>query len=212
MPKYLESGFDQTLVMSPRKGSVIANEGACHNFSLHWLRMIIGNPRERASVRMDTMRTKAGGVNIVLQQAFGSRWDSDPNDCEKADAMVLRLRGLEEQKMLINYEPFSHSRLVNETITRGPCGCIYSFWFTGSVQGASGGAHSVALYRSASEKKEGFYSFFDPNFGEFQILPENFSTWFTDFRKEYGPFTDHMLRSVIVVGKDDVGSGKIKKF
>ncbi|MGI9274844.1 MAG: YopT-type cysteine protease domain-containing protein [Endozoicomonas sp.] len=202
MVKFLESGFDQTLTMSSRTGSHIADMGACHNFSLHWLRMILEKPRQRASERMDVLHKNAGGINIVLQQAFVSRWSSDAADCEHADAMILRLRGLEAKSAVINYEAFSQSRLRSETITRGGCGFVYSFWFSGSVQGASGGAHSIALYRTSSEKKEGFYSIFDPNFGEFMILPGKFSSWFTDFRKLYGPFTAHMLRPIYVVDKD----------
>lgn len=205
MVKNIVARFDQSTVMSSRKGSVVANEGAFHNFSLNWLRMILDDPARKAKERMEAMKQKAGGVNIVLQMAFGIRWDSDPSDIEHADAMVLCLRGLEAKSPLINLEPFSHSRLINETAASGPCGCVYSFWFKGAVQGASGGAHSVALYRTAGSKTEGHYSFFDPNFGEYKVHVRKFSDWFRAFRKYYGPFTDHLLRPIVVVGEDAAG-------
>ena len=202
MVKFLEAGFDQSNTMSPRVGSTIANEGACHNFSLHWLRMILGDTRKRPSERMDELHKNKGGVNIVLQRAFTTRWAADVGDFENADAMIMRLRGLDAKSATIPYGVFSKSQLKKTTLTNGGCGYVYSFWFSGSVQGASGGAHSIAMYRSSSDKSSGFYHVFDPNFGEFMILPDNFVRWFSSFSKEYGPFNYHMLRQVTVVDKD----------
>ena len=181
MLKYLQETFEQIVVMAPRQGSKAAQEGACHNFSLHWLRLVMEAPRQLARERMNALKKKDGGLNLLFQKVFVERWESDPSTASNADTLVLRLRGMEADKPVIDFEAFSQNRLEKILENPGTGGGVYSFWFKGSVPGAASGAHSIAFYRSGTpggSKTEGFIYCFDPNFGEFMILQSDFKNGF----------------------------------
>ena len=65
----------------------------------------------------------------------------------------------------------------------------------------------MALYRT-SIGADGFIYVFDPNVGEFHVVPEDFSAFWWEFiAGRYGPTHTSLLRSVIICDKDHLSGG-----
>jgi hypothetical protein len=75
-------------------------------------------------------------------------------------------------------------------------GFIYSFWFTGSVVGAEGGAHTIAFYANKAGGST-VVNLFDPNFGEFLVTIAEFSLLMGELMTRYGPGKNQILRSAV---------------
>jgi hypothetical protein len=184
--------FEQVKVMGPRVGrNKAAVEGACHNFSLAWIAAIMGNPGGSASDRMAALAKNSGGANPVLQKVFGDRWALEGAD--GADELITQVHGL------LTKDVFAYKRYIANEILPGlenavGKGCLYSFWFSGGVVGAEGGAHSVAFYPNKHGGQLAIH-FFDPNFGEFLITGNEFASFWGILTAKYGPMRHHWMRS-----------------
>lgn len=183
--------FSQVGVMSSRVGkNKAATEGACHNFSLQWIADIIKNPNGAAKDRIANLSKNAGGANPILQKVFGEKWGGE--GAEGADTLITQIHGLSTKNI------FAYKSYFEGEILPGLSGCIglgalYSFWFSGSVVGAEGGAHSVAFYCTTHGGQLTIH-FFDPNFGEFLIQANEFLDFWHILTGKYGPLTNHWMR------------------
>src|SRR5215470_14132837 len=91
--KSLLAPFEQVKVMGPRVGvNKAAVTGACHNFSLSWISLVLNNPLGSAKDRMTALSANSGGANLVLQKTFGDRWDLEGS--VGADDMMCQLNGV----------------------------------------------------------------------------------------------------------------------
>jgi hypothetical protein len=191
--QYKIAAFEQVVVMGPRVGrNAAAVEGACHNFSLHWLSMILTDPGSPADSRMAVLSKNAGGANPVLQKVFGDRWDLE--GMRDSDQMICQIHGLVTHDE-VPFSGYGAAALAAPLFQNVGKGGIYSFWFIGGVVGASGGAHSVAFYTNQMNQ-ETVLHFFDPNFGEFLLTAGEFGPFWDELTGRYGPMRRHMLRSV----------------
>ncbi|MFK0572340.1 YopT-type cysteine protease domain-containing protein [Endozoicomonas sp.] len=199
--KYMEAYFSQCEVMYGRVGrNSVAELGACHNFSLHWLRLILSDRRMLPKARMSKMKKNSGGANLLMQYVYGLRFS--PNELIESDKMLLRLRGLKALNPTIGYSSYYWDDLFSHICwTKG--GFVYSFWFESrnKVSGAESDAHSIAFYRT-SVGLEGFIIVYDPNFGEFHVIPEDFPSFWRELASVYGSFHSHLLREIEIDGKD----------
>ncbi len=194
MPSFDEvklASFEQVTVMGPRAGTnKAAVEGACHNFSLAWIADVIRNPGGSASDRMASLAKNSGGVNPVLQKVFGDRWRLEGAD--GADELITQIHGLITTDVF-SYKIYSEMEILPGLRNGVGDGFVYSFWFTGGVVGAEGGAHSVAFYANKHGGKLAVH-FFDPNFGEFLFTEDEFNGFWNTLTGKYGPLTNHWMR------------------
>ncbi len=194
MPSFDEmkiAAFQQVSVMGPRVGrNKAAVEGACHNFSLEWIANIARNPEGSASDRMAALAKKSGGANPVLQKMFGDRWKRE--GAGGADELITQIHGL-STKDVFGYKFYSASEILPGLRNGVGQGFLYSFWFSGGVVGAEGGAHSVAFYCTRHGGKLALH-FFDPNFGEFLCNEDEFTGFWNALTGKYGPITNHWMR------------------
>ena len=202
--KYKEACFFQKDVIAGRKdrNPLAATQGACHAFSIHWLRLVLSNSRGLPRDRMAEIRRDCGGVNLLMQNVYESRYS--PCECCESDQMLLRLRGLTSLPAI---SCPNHINLFSEIYwTNGAF--LYSFGYYHSFPGSSQeDGHSMALYRT-SIGADGFIYVFDPNVGEFHVVPEDFSAFWWEFiAGRYGPTHTSLLRSVIICDKDHLSGG-----
>jgi len=185
------ASFTQVGVMGPRVGrNKAAVEGACHNFSLSWIADIARNPSGSASERMAGLGKRAGGANPVLQKMFGDRWSSE--GATGADTLITQIHGL-ITKDVFGYKQYNANEILSGLRDNVGKGCLYSFWFSGGVVGAEGGAHSVAFYPGKHGGKVAIH-FFDPNFGEFLFNEDEFNGFWGTLTNQYGPMRHHWMR------------------
>lgn len=185
------ASFSQVTVMGSRVGkNKAATEGACHNFSLQWIADILGNPGGSAKDRMSKLAKNSGGANPVLQKMFGDRWGLE--GAEGADTLITQIHGL-ATKNIFAYKTYFQGEMLPGLNGCVGLGALYSFWFTGSVVGAEGGAHSVAFYSNRHGGKLVIH-FFDPNFGEFLIQGDEFVGFWNILTGMYGPVKHHWMR------------------
>ncbi len=201
--KYMEAYFSQIETMSSRinKNSSAA-KGACHNFSLHWLRLVLSDSREFPRDRLTKIKGKAGGANPLLQYVYNLRFS--PEELTQSDQMILRLRGLKSLDPILGYSTyFLQSLLSNLAWIKGAF--IYSFWFDppNKIPGTESEGHSIAFYRT-SVGIEGFIFVYDPNYGEFHVLPEDFVKFWPGLMANYGSLYAHLLRQIEIDGEDYV--------
>lgn len=200
--------FAQVAAMAALRGrSIAATQGACHNFTIEWLSHMFesggATTDSKAKDRMTKLARNNGAGNPILQKVFGDRWKEGGNSYKIADQMMISIRGLKDAALAFDYRKFIVDDLLANITSPDYSGMIYSFWFKGSVSGASGGAHTIGFFRSVKPHhgkmvaEDEYVSGFDPNFGEYRILETEFKGWFTEFMKSYGGiFTHHMLKSV----------------
>ena len=202
--KYLEARFCQFEVVAGRADSnpaaAATAAGPCMAFSIHWLRLALSNSRELPRDRLAKIKRNNGGINLLMQKVYMDRWS--PSEANEADQMLYRLRGLTRLDPLIPFKNFSCNQLLSTlTSTRG--GFLYEFTFNYHV-GGNLTSHAVAFYRTAVGF-EGFIYLFDSNFGEFHVLPEDFSTfWLLHVAKYYGPPIAHVLVPAEISDKDHI--------
>lgn len=116
--------------------------------------------------------------------------------------MMIMMRGLREVELTFDYSAYDQAALVNAVSAPAGCGMIYSFWFTGSVVGAAGGAHTIGFYRDLRpgggrlNPTSTAISCFDPNFGECEVPEADFTLWHNHMASMYGPMSCHMLKIV----------------
>ena len=202
--KYQEACFSQMDVMAGRtdRNPLAATLGACHAFSLHWLRLVLSNSRELPRDRIAAIKRGCGGVNLLMQNVYTSRFS--PCEYFESDQMLFRLRGLMSLPPMLCV---SDKKLLSQICwTEG--GFLYSFGYYNDVRGSSEeGGHSMAFYRT-SVGADGFIYVYDPNFGEFHVIPEDFPTFWWEFiAGRYGPTHTSLLRPVIISGKDHLSGG-----
>ena len=209
--KYLVAHFSQRDVMSSRvdKNLEAAETGACHCFTLHWLRLVLSESSELPSVRLAKLKKDGGGLNLLLDEVYGRRFDHiDHHEIEESDRMLLRLRGL---KVLCSTLPWGgyDRRSFIENVRRTEGGFIYSYQYKkNSVAPPGGGdsAHTIAFYNSSAS---GLVYAFDPNFGEFHMTPKNLSPfWQMHLALYYGLPYYHTLRQLGVDGRDHVSGDR----
>ena len=200
--KYQEACFSQTVVMSGRidRNPTAAMEGACHAFSIHWLRRVLSKSEESPRDRLAELGRDSGGVNLLMQNVFLMRYI--PSEVLEADRMLFRLRGLTSLRPVIPCGAYSCRRLVS-TLTRKEGGFLYTFRFDQDVcSDVEGFVHSIAFY-CTSVGVEGFVYIYDPNYGEFHVKSEGFATFWQDFIVwKYGAIYGHVLRPVVISDKD----------
>ena len=201
--KYQEACFSQLDVMAGRtdKNPVAAAKGACHAFSIHWLRLVLSNSRELPRDRMAEIKRDCGGVNLLMQNVYFSRFS--PHDPIEADQMLFRLRGLTSLPPVIRFGPYSCKELFSNIVSKKG-GYIYTFSRDFKDCEVDQIVHTIAFYRT-SVGFEGFIYVYDPNRGEFHVLPEDFSTFWSEFVAEYSFISGHLLRQVVVSDKDNLG-------
>jgi hypothetical protein len=205
MAWHLLANFSQIGVISSLAGhSAAATQGACHNFAINWISLMNEDPTataEKSRKRMTQLSKGKGGGNPVLQAAYSRRWKA--GDYQKADEMMIAIRGLQEKGMAIDYSAFNLPKF-KEAVSTSPeySGIIYSFWFAGSVVGASGGGHSIGFYRELIARrglliKDTDYTIcFDPNFGEMYIPDAEFNSFYGWIVSAYGAFQLQMAKGV----------------
>jgi hypothetical protein len=192
------ASFTQVTVMGPRVGrNKAAVEGACHNFSLAWIADIISDPQGPANDRMGRLAKNAGGSNPVLQKMFGDRWGRE--GAQDADELITQIHGL-VTKDVFGYKAYNMNEVLHGLRNGVGQGFLYSFWFSGGVVGASGGAHSTAFYATRHGGKPAIH-FFDPNFGEFLFQEDEFLGFWNSLTKKYGPLQYHWMRGCTATKK-----------
>ncbi len=185
------ASFAQVTVMGPRVGkNKAAIEGACHNFSLAWIADIIRDPQGSAGDRMNRLAKNAGGANPVMQKMFGDRWKLE--GAKGADELITQIHGL-LTKDVFAYKQYNINEILPGLRNGIGQGFLYSFWFSGGVVGASGGAHSTAFYATKHGGKLTIH-FFDPNFGEFLFQEDEFLGFWNTLTGKYGPMQNHWMR------------------
>ncbi|HQT85967.1 MAG: hypothetical protein B7Z58_11895 [Acidiphilium sp. 37-64-53] len=192
------AGFSQVNVM---KGSAnqAATAGACHNFSLEWLAAMYADARPaNAAARMRALGKNKGGAAMVTQTVFSNEWSRQ--SAAAADKGVAAWRGLQFVRDIIPYAAYTEASFLAGLNGTDVAGLIYSFWFTGSVAGAGGGAHTIAFFRKmktgrgTTGKADNQVFAFDPNFGECLIVEGGLPAWVTDMLSQYGPCNAHWMR------------------
>jgi hypothetical protein len=202
MDEYRTASFEQVTVMGPRVGkNKAAVEGACHNFSLNWISLILNDPLGSSKDRMVKLSANSGGANPVLQKVFGDRWGLE--GASGADDMMCQINGLTTQDVFA-YKVYDKGELSRGLLQGSGLGFVYSFWFAGGRIGAEGGAHSVAFYTVIYGSGNAIH-FFDPNFGEFVFNATEFDAFWTELTGMYGPLKNHWLRSAKASAKVMLG-------
>lgn len=204
--------FNQSTVMSSTTSTGFqhinkaANTGACHNFTIEWISLMDEDKGEVSDLlarnRMAKLSKRGGAGNPILQKIFGERWAE--GDYEIADEGIIRWRRLKQiSPIAIAYKTYVEAELIDKIQAPSGSGFIYSFWFPGSVPGATGGAHTIGFYRTLVGKRgrlmpvNKYISAFDPNYGEYQIDEDYFSIWLARLKRNYGgAFNHHMLKFV----------------
>ena len=201
---YLVARFSQLDVMSSRIDSnpEAAQLGACHCFSLHWLRRVLSNSSELPSVRLAKIKRDGGGLNPLLNDVYCRHLDhTNDYEFEESDRMILRLRGLKVLCLTIPWGGYDRSRLIGD-VCRTEGGFVYTYFYE-TYQGEQGAGHSIAFYSSSAS--DGLIYAFDSNFGEFHMTPQKLSPfWQVHLALNYGPAHHHMLRQVGVADRDHV--------
>ena len=202
--KYQEACFSQMDVMAGRtdRNPLAATRGGCHAFSIHWLRLVLTNARGLPRDRMAKIRRDCGGVNLLMQNVYASRFS--PCEYFESDQMLLRLRGL------MSLPPIfcpGYQQLLSQICWREG-GFLCSFTYHYDLRGFSEeSGHSMALYRT-SVGADGFIYVYDPNVGEFHVIPEDFPAFWWEFiTGRYGPAQASLLRPVIISDKDHLSVG-----
>ena len=133
---------------------------------------------------------------------FNSRWAEGGSSYKVADQMMIMMRGLSEAGLPIDYSAFNRGRLLENVKKPREAGMVYSFWFTGSVVGAAGGAHTIGFFRSLTGRggkmvsTDGQVVAYDPNFGEYRMDVREFNYWFNKLMAMYGPVQYQMMKFV----------------
>jgi hypothetical protein len=193
----LVAPFSQVGVMAG-SANAAATQGACHNFSLQWIAaMYADSTPANADKRMTALSKGKGGAAMVTQTIFGNEWTRQ--SAEAADKGVAAWRGLQFVEDVLPYEGYTQAQFLDGLNTTSIAGVIYSFWFSGSVVGASGGAHTIAFFRKMKTGRLGkadnqIYSF-DPNFGECLSVEGAMGSWITTLLGNYGPCQHHWMRA-----------------
>ena len=202
--KYQVACFSQMNVMSSRtEGNPdAASGGACHCFSIHWLRLVLSDSGELPKDRLAKIKRGGGGLNLLMNNIYRIRYD--PREMVESDQMIFRFRGLQPLRPTIHHSGYSFRTLLTNIVWKEG-GFIYTFTYgDGSLDAKDDIVpHSMAIYRT-SVGVEGFVYVFDPNYGEFHVIPEEFSTFWQGLLVKYGFPRAHILREVVVSGKDNV--------
>ena len=201
---YLVADFSQFDVMSDRidKNPNAAQMGACHCFSLHWLRRVLSDSSELPSARLAKIKMDGGGLNLLLNDVYNRHLvHLELQQFEEADRMMLRLRGLKTLCLTIPWVGYRRSSLIrNVRSTEG--GFVYTYQYD-SLRDGRGLAHSVAFYSSSAS--DGLIYAFDSNLGEFHMMPEDLSPfWRMHLELYYGLPCYHMLKQIGVDDRDHV--------
>jgi hypothetical protein len=180
-----------------------ALQGACHNFTIEWISLMFADGEvsdAKANNRMQQLSKRLGGGNAVLQKVFAEVWEENPSVYKFADKQMIAIRGLEEAKLIFDYEVYDQKKLVQAVRNPDYSGFLYSFWFPGTVAGATD-AHTIGFFRPMVAKggkllpTNEFISAFDPNFGEYLIPELEFNYWFNKLKAVYlGVINHHMLK------------------
>ena len=202
---YLVARFSQLGVTSGRidRNPVAAQMGACHCFSLHWLRRVLSDSSELPSDRVAKIERDGGGLNLLLNDVYNRHLSQiELQQYEEADRMMLRLRGLKILCLRIPWVSYDHSSFI-----RNVCSVEGGFVYTyqhGVHQNGRGAAHSIAFYNSSASG--GLIYVFDPNLGEFHMTSENLSPfWLVHLALYYnGLPSHHMLKQIGVDDRDHV--------
>lgn len=195
---HLKAEFSQVAVMSGATNAA-ATAGACHNFSLEWIAAMYkkADP-DGAGGRMAALRKQKGGAAMVTQKIFVNEWTRQ--SAEIADKGVAAWRGLQFAGDRVPYSNYSKESFLQGINTTDIAGLIYSFWFSGSVPGAAGGAHTIAFFRQmatrrgSTAKADNRIFAFDPNFGEFLMVEGQLPAWIDDLFGNYGPCNAQWMR------------------
>jgi hypothetical protein len=196
--------FSQVSVMSGATNAA-ATAGACHNFSLEWLAAMYADASPgNAAARMTALSKNKGGAAMVTQMVFGNEWSRQ--SAEAADKGVAAWRGLEFDHDIISYSAYTQAEFLRGLNSTDVSGVIFSFWFSGSVVGAGGGAHTIAFFRSmktgrgVTGKADNQVFSFDPNFGECLSVEGNMPAWIDDMLSNYGPCNFQWMRGFKKIG------------
>lgn len=199
------SPFNQSTAMAPHAGhSVAATDGACHNFTIEWLRLMLtgsGPATTSAASRMASLGASAGGASAILQKTYSEVFEEPGGQFERADRAMIALRGLREERLVVNYRNFDQAELTGAILSPEYAGFIYSFWYT-AVPPAAGGGHTIGFFREVTPRRGRYQPVgtdihaFDPNFGEYLIPEAELVNWFSTYQACYGTFNQHMLKSV----------------
>lgn len=192
------AAFSQVSVMSGATNAA-ATQGACHNFSLQWIAaMYADSDPANAASRMAALAKNKGGAAMVTQKIFGNEWTRQ--SAEAADKGVAAWRGLEFTSDLVAYSAYTEANFLQGINATDVAGIIYSFWFSGSVPGAGGGAHTIAFFRKiktargTSGKADNQVFSFDPNFGECLSVEGSMQAWIQRLLSNYGPCNYQWMR------------------
>ena len=204
---YLVAHFSQFDVMSDRidKNPEAAQTGACHCLALHWLRLVLSNSSESPSDRLAKIKRGGGGLNLLLNDVYCRHLGHiDGCEMENSDQMMMRLRGL---KALPATTSWSKYELIGNIHSRWGGSHIYHYIVgNDGRQGGDRSAHSVAFCSSSASA--GLIYFFDPNMGEFHMMPKELPPfWQMHQALHYGLPYWHMVRQVEIDGGDNVGGG-----
>ena len=124
--KYQVACFSQMDVMSSRiEGNPDAVlGGACHCFSIHWLRLVLSDSGELPKDRLAKIKRSGGGLNLLMNNIYRVRYD--PREMIESDQMLFRLRGLKPLCPTIDISGYSFRTLLTNIVWREG-GFIYSF-------------------------------------------------------------------------------------
>ena len=112
--KYQVACFSQMDVMSSRiEGNPDAVlGGACHCFSIHWLRLVLSDSGELPKDRLAKIKRSGGGLNLLMNNIYRVRYD--PREMIESDQMLFRLRGLKPLCPTIDISGYSFSQFCRE--------------------------------------------------------------------------------------------------
>ncbi|WBA83665.1 hypothetical protein [Endozoicomonas sp. GU-1] len=198
--------FSQGNILSSRAaGNSKSAGGACHAFSLHWLRLVLTSVSSQLmpGQRMAELNKNRGGSNPLLQYALQTRYE--PEELMVFDQMLMRLRGLKyTERVQVRYSPYCMITLFNRLSFEAGA-YFYGFWYRQYPGAQQLYGHATAFYRTQrTAGHSGHILFYDPNLGEFYVLPSKFFPFWLGHAAKYGCIEHHILRSVEIDGKDSV--------
>ncbi len=182
---YRMAPFDQSTYLNAGRNPSSAG-GACHLFALKWLSEIVHDKSTGSQARVDALIRYAAEVKM-LYKAFSTRWGEGEAGADDGVANLLKL----SIDGIVEYHTIALLAAAAREEHRK--GYVYTFRF------ASGGAHSIGVYRSGATFGGHIYVL-EPNYGEYKMGKGQFLNWAkwlqTTMYGAYGAISQHQLRPV----------------
>ncbi|MCA1510265.1 YopT-type cysteine protease domain-containing protein [Bradyrhizobium sp. NBAIM01] len=161
--------------------------GICVGLAAEWIRNLPSSPRSRMSALRPGTQTHSSAAG--RQQRYEELKTAGGSHNPQARSTMLREAGLAPSAERTGYRFGTSSRIdqiVNE-VTQDPSIYLVSLRFTG------GGAHTMATSTS-----NGRTTLFDPNYGEFNVRPDQMGDLFKSLADRYSNPPNRLEISTVV--------------